>query len=493
MKQQSITFLLILLMSMFGAKALAHDIEVANTDGVTIYYNWINDNTELAVSYRGSHYNSFNNEYSANVVIPESVEYNGSSYSVTSIDYGAFASCSGLTSVTIPSSVTSIGNSAFYYCSGLTSVTIPNSVTSIGNYAFQGCSGLTSVTIPNKVTNIGESAFSGCSSLTSLTIPNSVTSIGQYAFRRCSSLTSLTIPNSVTSIDQYAFSSCSRLTSVNFLCSLTSHGSNIFEYCINIQEVTFDCKIVPSLFRGISSLTKITMTDKVTSISKSAFQDCSSLTSVTIPIKVTNIGNSAFYGCSGLTSVTIPSSVTSIGDNAFANCTSIQYVKTFITEPYSISKNVFPNEVYRQSPLYIPVGTESLYSRFDGWREFLKIEEMDESEQPETPGAEKCATPTISYENGKLSFSCETEDVEFVSDIKSADISKFYSKDVSLTGKYTVTVYATKAGFDNSDTATKEIDISGTGGSGIPGDVNGDGVVNAADVVKVTNIIMGAE
>ena len=80
-----------------------------------------------------------------------------------------------------------------------------------------------------------------------------------------------------------------------------------------------------------------------------------------------------------------------------------------------------------------------------------------------------------------------------VSEIKSADISKFYSKDVSLTGKYTVTVYATKAGFDNSDTATKEIDISGTGGSGIPGDVNGDGVVNAADVVKVTNIIMGAE
>ena len=112
----------------------------------------------------------------------------------------AFSGCSGLTSLTIPSSVTEIGSYAFEDCSGLTSLTIPSSVTSIGWYAFEGCSGLTSLTIPSSVTEIGRETFMGCSGLTSLTIPSSVTSIGWSAFSGCSGLTSLTIPSSVTSI-----------------------------------------------------------------------------------------------------------------------------------------------------------------------------------------------------------------------------------------------------------------------------------------------------
>ena len=97
----------------------------------------------------------------------------------------AFVDCSGLTSLTIPSSVTSIGYGAFEGCSGLTSLTIPSSVTSIGWGAFDGCSGLTSLTIPSGVTSIGGGAFEGCSGLTSMTIPSSVTSIGNYAFYGC--------------------------------------------------------------------------------------------------------------------------------------------------------------------------------------------------------------------------------------------------------------------------------------------------------------------
>ena len=103
--------------------------------------------------------------YSGEVVIPESVEYEGTAYRVTSIGDKAFNLCYGLTSVTIPNSVTSIRDYAFYGCSGLTSVTIGNSVTSIGEYAFSSCSGLTSVTIGNSVTSIEDWAFRNCPEL----------------------------------------------------------------------------------------------------------------------------------------------------------------------------------------------------------------------------------------------------------------------------------------------------------------------------------------
>ena len=105
------------------------------------------------------------------------------SNSVTTIGWGAFMGCSGLTEVTIPNSVTSIGDGAFSSCSGLTSVTIGNSVTSIGELAFSGCSGLTSVTIPNSVTTIGWEAFSGCSNMESIICKATTPpTLGGYAF-----------------------------------------------------------------------------------------------------------------------------------------------------------------------------------------------------------------------------------------------------------------------------------------------------------------------
>ena len=116
MKQLCISFILTLLMGMGGTEVFAHDIEMANSDGVTIYYIWINSKTELAVSYRGEFYDHYTKEYEENVVIPESVTYDGKTYSVTSIGNATFRECSGLTSVTIPNSVTSIGSSAFYHC-----------------------------------------------------------------------------------------------------------------------------------------------------------------------------------------------------------------------------------------------------------------------------------------------------------------------------------------------------------------------------------------
>ena len=225
MKKQLLLFVMMVLPFM----ASAHDIEVKNADGVTIYYNYFNNGTELEVTFRGSSYDSYSGEYQGNVVIPEEVTYMNRTLKVTSIRNSAFFGCSGLTSITIGNSVTSIEWCAFEGCYGLTSVTIPNSVTSIGDFAFYGCYGLTSVTIPNSVTSIGNYAFCGCSGLTSITIPNSVTSIGECAFGGCFGLTSITIGNSVTSIGSGAFSGCSGLTSITIGNSVTSIGDGAFD------------------------------------------------------------------------------------------------------------------------------------------------------------------------------------------------------------------------------------------------------------------------
>ena len=317
---------LALLIAVLCASVQAHAYDCV-VDG--IYYN-LNSSDKTAEVTKGDE------KYKGSINIPESITYEGSSYSVTSIGELAFSFCTGLTSVTIPNSVTSIGDEAFRGCSGLTSVTIPNSVTSIGYSAFYGCSGLTSVTIPESVTEIGSSAFSYCSGLTSVTIPNSVTSIGTYAFKGCTGLTSVTIPNSVTSIGEFAFHDCRGLTSVTIPNSVTSIGNYAFNSCSGLTSIVVDkgnvnydsrdnCNAIIETATNtlITGCNSTIIPNSVTSIGHSAFCDCRGLTSVTIPNSVTSIGEYAFLGCDGLTSVTIGMSVTSIGHSAFSLCSGL--------------------------------------------------------------------------------------------------------------------------------------------------------------------------
>ena len=330
------TFLFQILTMLMFLSAYSHDIEVANADGVTIYYNYNDDGKELSVTRKANNYNS----YSGKVVIPETITYNGQTYPVTSIGELAFRGCTGLTSVIIGKGITSIGLEAFEDCS-LTSIEIPHNVTKIDRLAFNNCTGLTSVIIGNGVTSIGNGAFYGCTGLTSVIFGNGVKSIGNGAFSNCIGLTSVEIPNCVTSIEKDAFEGCTGLTSIEIPNSVTSLSG--FSGCTNLTSIEIPNSVTSigeRAFTGCNKLASIEIPNSVTSIGYQAFYNCRGLTSIEIPNSVTSIGSYAFWYCSGLTSIEIPNSVTSIGEGAFEGCTGLTsvYIPNSVT---SIGERTF--------------------------------------------------------------------------------------------------------------------------------------------------------
>ena len=399
-----------LLALLLPALATAHDFEV---DG--IYYN-ING-SEASVTFQGSSSSQYN-EYSDSVVIPATVNYSGTTYSVTSIDRHAFSGCKGLTSIDIPTSVISIGTGAFSF-SGLTSINIPNSVTTIGEYAFKECSGLTSLSIGNSVTSISDFSFQGCRGLTSIvvvsgnptydsrnncnaiikttdnklflgcmntTIPNSVTSIGSFAFSGCIGLTGIDIPSSVSSIGRYAFSSCSGLTSIDIPNSVTTISWSAFNNCSGLTNVTIPNSITTingGTFLGCTGLKSIDIPNSVTTIGDEAFAGCSGLTSITFPNSVTSIGELAFERCTGLTSITIPQSVITISDFAFSHCSGLKDVYSYIDNFSLVSMDssvfilyYFAN--YNKRTLHVPAGTLEAYQTNTKWSQYFgNIVEME--------------------------------------------------------------------------------------------------------------------
>ena len=222
--------LLTVLMSMVGTKVSAADIAVQNTDGITIYYNFINDGTELEVTYMPN-----SEKYAGDIVILETVTYEGNVYKVTRIGKQAFHG-DDLTSVVIPNSVTTIAKEAFYACYKMTSVTIGNSVTTIEEAAFNGCRVLETLTIPSSVTSIEKGAFAGCA-ITSLVIEDAPVSLGYQAFANCKNLVSVDLGNNIKIIGSYAFYDCDKLPSITIPNSVTEIGDWAFNWCDELMEV----------------------------------------------------------------------------------------------------------------------------------------------------------------------------------------------------------------------------------------------------------------
>ncbi len=381
----------------------AYDFEV---DG--IYYNILSlEDLTVEVTSGG-------NKYSGEVIIPSTITYKTKVLTVTEIGLEAFKNCTNLISITLPAGVTSIGSDAFMYCNNLASINIPEGVTSIESGAFASCKSLTSIALPESVTSIGSAAFEYCNKLASINIPEGVTRIASSTFKGCG-LDSITIPKGVASIGYSAFYGCGRLKELR----LEDGESPLY---IDDNGTFYGCPL-NNIYLGRSFSYENYGYDASPFYKKE-------ITSLTIGYCITNIETNAFRGCSG----------------KFIN------IYLMCETPPSVGSGNFNDADYINTTVYVPQGTLAVYQEAEEWKNFWDIQEHEVPVAPNL-AIKKCATPSISYEKGKLNITSETEGAEFVTEITNSDITKHYARTIELVVTYNVNTYAKLSGYANSDMA----------------------------------------
>ena len=373
-----------------------------------IYYNVTGNsaNPTCGVTFDTDAYNT----YSGTINIPETVTYNGTTFTVTSVcDY------------------------AFYKCTGLTAVNFPSTIESIGKYAFAGNNStwnkITNIYIPS-VKTIDEYAFYYSKNLQTVYTPN-VEIIGAFAFNTCESLIAVDFPLLKT-IENATFSHCQKLESVicqelttindyhSFVNSYEKGGYGAFAFCVGLKEVYFPklTRIGQVTFYKCTSLEKVDLPELTSfyttngwgywdDLTIGAFYGCSKLKYVNIP-KVTTFYLSPFYGCSSLENISLPSLTThykfrdyheswfgectslksvtlgknlsSIPDKAFYNCTSLITINCLNPTPPSVGDDAFYGVSRFNCYLYVPEESIYKYGEAATWNEFYNIKPIPTSD-----------------------------------------------------------------------------------------------------------------
>ena len=360
-----ITLVLALLLPII---ANAHDVQI---DGI---YYVLDDKhaTATVCNYTNSIVHIAGTEYVGDIVIPETITTEtGKTYTVTAIGHYAFASCSEVTSITLPNTILSFGECAFLNCP-LTTLSIPNSLETIGEECFGSSMGLTELIFPESLRSIGNRAFYLCRNLATIYIPNSLFSytawldnqpdgviyigpfaysykgeipegtadikpgtryIADYAFCECPTLERVVIPNSVTTIGIRAFRSCPELEYVELSDSLIAVGYQAFSGSTKIQSFDFPSTLKSvgiSAFSGTAWYDNqpdgLVYTGTVAYHYKGRVPDN---TDFEIPDGTISLGDGLFSedelfspedDFQELYSVTIPNSVKYLGDCVFYDC-----------------------------------------------------------------------------------------------------------------------------------------------------------------------------
>jgi len=371
--------LLTLLLMLLPMISFAEAVEI---DG--IYYNLVSKLKTAEVTFNPD-------KYRGDIVIPESIEYDGEKYNVTSIGVNAFYQCSYLNSVIIPSSVKIIDTQAFWGCGALSSVVIPEGVTTIGSSAFWGCRGMKSVTFPVSIVEIGNEAFDYCDDLdiinissleawckikfydeplyynrrlflnneeiVNLVLPDGTKTVPRYAFRGCSSFVSVTLPEGLIKIDEYGFDACSNITTVSLPSSLDTICGSAFG----------DCK----------KLASVEIPQSVRYIGNGAFIGCASLESIVFPDSLRFIDGDMCRACTKLTSITIPTNIQTIGYYAFQDCPELKDVYCYAKEVPQASDDIFLNSFVDYATLHVRERLINTYKSTEPWSSFKEIVKID--------------------------------------------------------------------------------------------------------------------
>ncbi len=261
----------------------------------------------------------------------------------------------------------------------------------------------------------------------SVKIPSTVTELKSKCFYN-SGIRNIEIPTSVTSLGEYCFFLSDNLESISLPNSLTKLPSGCFHYC--------------------KSLESIDLPNSIQIIGSSCFWDCYKLKEIIIPEGVSEIESSCFEGCTSLGKITLPSTLKQIGYTCFENDKKLtDIICKASTPPQGVPFGNFSKEA---CTLYVPTTSLATYQSDKYWSGFGVYKAIE----GESDNTQKCEPPTISYDNGEISFHCATEGVEYHYTLYSPDATENgFVQDgyIQLSGAYELSVYSSKADFAPSD------------------------------------------
>ena len=311
-----VIFSVILAMVMQGTKAQDSVFCYTHQD-VTLYYTIDSEGDAMLVSPIWPHFDRDNNESwtgytkpQGEVVVPDSVPFDGRSHAVTRVD-----------------------DKALYRCDKVTSVKLPNTITTIGKWAFNQCSSLESVFLGQGIDTIGYCAFRECVNLCSINFPSSLKVIDDFAFQYDGRLSiDLVLPEGFTSLGVVAFGDCVNLTSVSLPGTMK--------------------EVPPEVFWGCSSLSYVIIAEGITKIGESAFISCPSLHKLTLPSTLECIDDSVFHEGTPIDTLVLRSGVPpTAGNGVFADYHTVIIVPQGTIGAYRQHRvwTLFPNIIENET------------------------------------------------------------------------------------------------------------------------------------------------